>query len=74
MMKHSVQPRDWIFVKSYGFLSFAENMGKNIGKYTTKNLSDKSSQNLIMVNNLQQIHLTLFFKKTIQKTAEASDW
>ena len=31
-MHYSVQPRDQIFVKDYGFLSFAKNMGKNIGK------------------------------------------
>ena len=31
-MRYSVQPRDLIFVKCYGFLSFAENMGKNIVK------------------------------------------
>ena len=29
MMPYSVQPRDRIFVKGYGFLSFAKNMGKN---------------------------------------------
>ena len=32
MMRYSVQFRDWIFVKGYGVLSFAKNMGKNIGK------------------------------------------
>ena len=32
MMTYSVQPRDLIFVKGYGFLSFAENVGKNISK------------------------------------------
>ena len=31
-MLYSVQSRDQIFVKSYGFLSFAKNMVKNIGK------------------------------------------
>ena len=35
MMRYSVQPRDRIFVKSYGFLSFAKNKGKNIGKNIT---------------------------------------
>ena len=30
MARYSVQPRDRIFVKDYGFLSFAKNMGKNI--------------------------------------------
>ena len=30
-MRCSVQPIDQIFVKGYGFLSFARNIGKNIG-------------------------------------------
>ena len=30
-------PRDPIFVKSYGFLFFAKNMGKNIDKNISKN-------------------------------------
>ena len=32
MTCYSVQPRDLILVKDYGFLSFAENVGRNIGK------------------------------------------
>ena len=32
MTSYSVQPRDRIFVKSYGFLSFAKNIGKSIDK------------------------------------------
>ena len=32
MTRYSVQPRDRIFVKCYGFLSFAKDMGRNIGK------------------------------------------
>ena len=52
MTRYSVQPRDWIFVKGYGFLSFAKNIGKSI----SKKLSCKSRQNfLIMVKNLQQM-------------------
>ena len=43
MTRYSVQPRDRIFVKGYGFLSFAKNMGKNIGKNISKNLSGKFS-------------------------------
>ena len=39
MMRYSVQPRDWIFVKGYGFLSFTKNMAKSIGKSISKNLS-----------------------------------
>ena len=53
MTGYSVQPRDRIFVKSYGFLSFAKNIGKNISKnisnknLASKNLSGKYSQNLL---------------------------
>ena len=36
MMHYSVQPKDEIFVKGYGFLTFAKNMGKNIGKNISK--------------------------------------
>ena len=40
-MRLSVQPRDRIFVKGYGFLSFAKSMGKNIGKNISKKVSSK---------------------------------
>ena len=43
-MLYSVQPRDRTFVKGYGCLLFAKNMGKNIGKNVNKNLSSKYSQ------------------------------
>ena len=41
MTCYSVQPRDEIFLKSYGFLSFAKNMGRNIAENISKNLSSK---------------------------------
>ena len=49
-MHYLVQPRDRIFVKDYGVLSFAENMGKNInktlsGKYRPDKLA--ACQNLL---------------------------
>ena len=31
-MRYSVQSKDRIFVKGYGFLSFAKNMGKKLVK------------------------------------------
>ena len=37
MTQYFVQPRERIFVKGYGYLSFAKNMGKN----TIKNVSRK---------------------------------
>ena len=41
MTCYSVQPRDGTFVKGYGFLSFAKNVGKNICKIISENLSSK---------------------------------
>ena len=38
-MRFSVQPRDRIFVKGYGFLIFAKNMSKHRGKNMSKNFS-----------------------------------
>ena len=38
MTRYSVQPRNRMFVKGYGILSFAKNMGKNIDKNISKNL------------------------------------
>ena len=36
-MRYSVEPRDRIYVKEYGFLSFAKNIGKNVtNKYGQK--------------------------------------
>ena len=46
-MQYSVQPRDRIFVKGYGFLSFTGNVCKNIGKNISKNLSDFYNQKLL---------------------------
>ena len=46
-MKHYlIQPKNQIFVKGYGFLSFAKNMINIIGKNISKNLSDKYRQKL----------------------------
>ena len=47
-MRYSIEPRDRIYVKGYGFLSFAKNMGKSLIN-TVKNF-------LIVLNNLQQMH------------------
>ena len=72
MTRYSVQRRDPIFVKDYGFLSFAKNMGRNIGK----NLSSKYSQKLIDHAKQSATHaLKTSSKRAIQKTAEATgDW
>ena len=65
MMRYSVQPRDQISVKDYGIVSFAKNMGKNIGKIMSKNLSGVNAVKnfLITLNNLQHMHLKLLQKE-----------
>ena len=55
MTRYSVQPRYQIFVKSYGFLSFAKNMGGNIGKNICKNSQkavNTARKFLIILSNL----------------------
>ena len=41
MTCYLVQRRDRIFVKGYGFLPFARNIRKNIGKYVSGKYSQK---------------------------------
>ena len=61
MTRYSVQSRDWIFVKGYGFLSFAKNIGWN--------LSSKYSQKLL--DHVADA-LKTSSKRVIQKIAEAT--
>ena len=64
-MRYSIEPRDSIYVKGYGFLSFAKNKGKTlINKYGQKLLDSakKSTMNAIKTAS----------KRAIQKTAEAT--
>ena len=44
MMCYWFHPRYWVFGKGYGFLSFAENMSKNIGRVISKILSSQYTQ------------------------------
>ena len=53
-MFSSIEPRDWIFVKSYGFLSFAKNMGKNIGKTEAKTWVEKTAKSFLIKLKKQQ--------------------
>ena len=46
-MCYSVQPKDRIFVKSYGVLSFAKNVSKNTGKNISKHISGQYSQKFL---------------------------
>ena len=64
-MRYSIEPRDRIYVKGYGFLSFAKNIGKNLSnKYGQKifDTAKKSTTDAIKTAS----------KRAIQKTAKAT--
>ena len=63
-MRYSVELRDKIYVKGYGFLSFAKNMGTHLSNKHSQKLLDaakKSAADAIKTAS----------KRAIQKTAEA---
>ena len=73
MRYYSVQPRDRIFVKGYGFFSFAKNVGKKIGKNISKNLSGKYCHRfLVHTKQSATDALKTASKRVIQKTAETA--
>ena len=64
-MRYSIEPRDRIYVKGYGFSSFAKNMGKSLSnKYGQKlrDSAEKSTTDTIKTAS----------KSVIQKTAETT--
>ena len=62
-MRYSIEPRDRIYVKEYGFLSFAKNMGKS--------LSDKYGQKLLdSAKKFTADAIKTASKRAIQKTEE----
>ena len=63
-MRYSIEPTDRIYVKRYGFLSFAKNMGERLSNKYGQKLFDsakKSTTDAIKTAS----------KRAIQKTAEA---
>ena len=69
MTCYSLQARDNIFVKGYGVLPFANNMGRNVGENRSKILKSKNSQKHIdhAKQYLQQMHLKLTQKEKFKK-------
>ena len=73
MMRYSVQPKDRVVVKGYGFVSFAKNMSKNMGKNISKSLSGKFGQKRLgHAKQSAADVLKTSSKRVIQKTAEAT--
>ena len=64
-MRYSIESRDRIYVRGYGFLSFAKNIGKNLSnKYSQKfiDTAKKSASNAIKIAS----------QRPIEKAAEAT--
>ena len=64
-MRYSIEPRDKVYLKEYGFMSSAKNIGKNlINKYSQKIIDTlkKSAMNAIETAS----------QRAIQKTAKAT--
>ena len=60
-MRYSFEPRDRIYLKGYGFFSFAKNIGNKYGKKLF-DTAKKSTTDVIKIAS----------KRAIQKTAEAT--
>ena len=43
-MRYSIEPRDRIYVKGYGFLSFAKNIGKSLSNKYVQKLFDSAKK------------------------------
>ena len=60
-MRYSIEPRDRVYVKGYGFMSFAKNMSNKYGKKLV-DTAKKSAADAIKSAS----------KRAIQKTAKAT--
>ena len=60
-MRYSIQPRDRIHVKGYGFLSFAKRLSNKYGK---KLIDNTKTSTIVAIKTA--------LKRAIQKTAEAT--
>ena len=64
-MRYLIEPRDRIYVKGYGFLSFAKNMGKSLSnKYGQKLLDSAKKSTTDTIKTAS--------KSALQKNAEAT--
>ena len=63
-MRYSLEPRERIYVKGYGFLSFAKNRGKNVSnKFDQRHLDSAKKSTTDAIKSAS--------KRAIQKTADA---
>ena len=71
-MRYSIEPRERRYVKGYGFLSFARNLGTHSIKFA-KNLNNENGQKLAdSAKKSATDAFRIASKRAIQKTAEAT--
>ena len=63
-MRYSVHPRDRIYVKVYGFLSFAKNMSKSLSNKYGQELLDSAKKSTAWAIKPHQKEL---FKKSLKQ-------
>ena len=64
-MRCSIEPRNRVYVKRYGFLSFAKNMGTHLTNKYSQKLIDRAKKSTTVA-------IKTASKKAIQKTSEAT--
>ena len=64
-MRYSIEPRDRIYMKEYGLLSFAKNMVKILGSKYSQNLLDSAKKSTTGATKTAS-------KRAIRKAAEAT--
>ena len=62
-MRYSIEPRDRIYVKGYGFLSFAKNVGKSLNNRYGQKLLDSAKKSTAEA-------IKTVSKRAIQETAD----
>ena len=72
-MRYTIEPRDRIHVKGYGFLSFAKNMGKSLSnKYAATSATNVAQKLLNSAKKSTTDAIRTASKRVIQKIAEAA--
>ena len=64
-ISYSIEPRDRLYLKGYGFLSFTKNMGKSLINKYDQNLLDSAKKSTTDARKTAS-------KRAIQKTAEVT--
>ena len=64
-MRYPIEPKDRIYVKGYGFFSFAKNIGTHLSKKYGQKLLDSAKNSVTDAGKTAS-------KRTIKKTSEAT--